>query len=149
MNKYVHAVGLCVGLTAVIVLSGVNAAFLAQSGGEADFLPIKGAAYSICWFVSYLLTAVEIGEFAINERLRKLIFLPIIFIVTTALAFMATYKLDCLPLAASMFGLSLAAQGIILFVTIERTRLVWAGALANLIWYCLITGFVLIETICR
>ncbi len=147
MNKYVHAVGLCVGLAAVIVLSGINAAFLAANGGAADFLPIKGAAYSVCWFVSYVLTAAVTGEFAINKPLRKLLFLPLVFIVTTALAFMATYKLGCLPLAASMFGLSVAAQGAMLYFTIKRTRFLWTGALINLVWYCLITGFIAIKAL--
>lgn len=147
MRRYVRAVGFCIGLTAVIAFSGINAFFIEGSGKDAESVfGINRATYSLCWLISYLLTAAVVGEFTLNKKIRKLLFLPIIFMTTTCLVFFGFYRINSEAVCLIALALSAVAQGIILFVTIKRTRFLWTGALLNLVWYLIMTGAVTIRT---
>lgn len=142
MNKYMHAVGLCIGLTAVIILSAINGWSIAESewinGMEKPYL--SRGVFSAGWLFSYILTAVTVGEFAVEKRMRKTLFAPILFMIFTALWFFAMFRLKSIVVSTVFIALATAAQGVILAITTKRTRFGWTGALVNLVWYCFMSG---------
>lgn len=142
MNKYMHAVGLCIGLTAVIILSAVDGLSIAESEWLTTLAkPALGRkAYSFGWLVSYVLTALVVGEFAVVKKMRKALFAPLAFMIFTALSFFAFFRLESPVLSAVFLALATAVQAVILLITAKRTRLCWIGALVNLLWYCFMLG---------
>lgn len=139
MNKYVHAVGFCVGLVAVILVSAVDGALMTD-GWLTVNTPLNRSAYSLCWLVSYVLSAAAIGEFAINKQLRKYVFIPLVVLLFTALSFWAFYRLHSFPLNAVFLGITIIAESFVLFLLIKKTRYSFAGSLVNLLWYCYLLG---------
>ena len=149
MNKYLHAVGLCIGLTAVIILSALNALSMTESEWlDALNKPqMNHTVYSLGWLISYVITAGIAGEFVINKSIRKTVFLPVIFMVFTGLAFFVFYRLHSAEAAAVMIGGAAATELAILFITLKHARFIWAGALINILWYSFMFGFVV--TVCE
>ena len=148
MNKYLHAVGLCIGLTAVIILSALNALSMTESEWlDALNKPqMNHTVYSLGWLISYVITAGISGEFVINKSIRKTVFLPVIFMVFTGLAFFVFYRLHSAEAAAVMIGGAAVTELAILFITLKHARFIWAGALINILWYSFMFGFVV--TVC-
>lgn len=139
MNKYLHAVGFCVGLVAVILLSVVNGAMMTE-GWLTVPTPLNKTAYALLWLAAYVLTAASIGEFTVTKPLRRFLFLPILLLVFTGISFWAFYRLHNFLLNAIALGLAIATEGVVLVLLTKNTRFGFAGATFVLLWYCYLFG---------
>ena len=143
MNRYLHTIGFTLGLTAVIFLSSFNALFMTPNTewfGALSKPYVNPTAHSLCWLVSYLITAWTIGEFVINKQLWKLSFLPAGFIALNVLWCFLFFRLHELISSCAVFVMIIATQSIILYTVTKRTKTVCFGALVNLLWYCYLFG---------
>ena len=89
MRAYYHTVGFAVGLTAVVALGAVDGALLMGSSATFGW---NSRVYALVWLLSYLFTAAVLGEYVVNVQIRKRVFVPLLFIVFTALLFWAFYR---------------------------------------------------------
>lgn len=138
MKNYLHFVGFGLGLIAVIFLSSFNALFMTprtewfENLSKPHIVPVL---HSLCWLVSYLLTAVTIGEFIVNKDIFRYIFLMAIFIGLNILWCFLFFRANELISSLIIFIAILCVQGFILYITTKRTKFTCFCALINLIWY--------------
>lgn len=138
MNKYYHFLGFSLGLSVALFMSGMNALFMTPN--TEWFINLKKPeivpyVHSALWLVSYLLTAVIIGEFAVNKDLRRFAFVPIIFVALNIIWCWTFFRLHNLPVSCAVFALNIAALIAQLALSIKKTRYLWSVVALNVIWY--------------
>ena len=147
MNGYMKALGLCVGLSASILLSSFNALFMTVDNWYLTLSKpfIDGDVISFCWLFSYVFTAITIGEHAVNRQLKFSSVILIVFLALNVLWCFFFFRLHALIASLIIFILILISITLVLFFTIKNTQYLWICVLINLIWYIyLFTEFMII-----
>jgi tryptophan-rich sensory protein len=140
MNKYLHAVGLCIGLTAVIIMSAFNALFMTPDAGWFESVKIDPTLYFFLWLASYILTAFTFGEFCVRKSLRRFVFLPVVFVILNIIWCFLFFKLNEPVSACVILGLISAVVIAELIITTKSTRYVCFAVLVNMLWYFYLFG---------